>query len=123
MIPEEAAQLQKDLEGEYDAPNWLLEGAREAAAEVLRLQAEVASYRSAICFETTCTGCAGLLDQLVQLQAERDQYRDLAEQLYTDDACVFDHHGGCQAHLRLEPEPGEECPDGRAQRLFAKKEE
>lgn len=123
MTPEEAAQFQKDLEEEYDAPNWVLEGAREAAAEVLRLRAEVAGYRAAICFETTCVGCARMLDQLARLEADRDQYRDLAEQLYQPEPCSFDHHGGCQEHLWLEPGPGEECPDGRAQRLFAKKEE
>lgn len=50
--------------------------------------------------------------------AERDTYRDLAKDLYDNDECWFDHHGGCQAHGWLEPEPGEECPDGRAQRLF-----
>lgn len=61
-------------------------------------------------------------EQLREIERERDMYRDLAEQLYQDDACVFDHHGGCQAHGWLEPAPGEECPDGRAQRLFAKKD-
>ena len=59
-------------------------------------------------------------DELAKMTAERDMYRDLAEQLYQTDACSFDHHGGCQAHMWLDLQPGEECPDGRAQRLFAK---
>lgn len=49
---------------------------------------------------------------------ECNMYRDLAKDLYDNDECWFDHHGGCQAHGWLEPGPGEECPDGRAQRLF-----
>lgn len=37
--------------------------------------------------------------------------RDLVD----DDACWFDHHGGCQAHGYLSLQPGEICPveDGR----------
>ena len=44
-------------------------------AEVDRIRAEVAGYRSAICFETTCTNCAGMLDQLAQDEAEADRLR------------------------------------------------
>jgi hypothetical protein len=62
-------------------------------------------------------------DELAKMAAERDMYRDLAEQLYQTDACSFDHHGGCQAHMWLDLQPGEECPDGRAQRLFVKMKE
>ena len=32
--------------------------------------------------------------------------------------CRFDHHGGCQEHGYLSLENGEECPQGRAQRLI-----
>ncbi len=49
---------------------------------------------------------------------ECNMYRDLAKDLYDDEPCSFDHHGGCQAHMFLEPEPGATCPHGRAQRLF-----
>ena len=115
--------LAEDDQLDPEEPYYLAMEVPALLAEVRQLRTEVAGYRSAICFETTCTGCAGLLDQLAQLEADRDLYRDLAVQLYQDDACDFDHHGGCQSHMWLEPEPGEECPDGRAQRLFAKPKE
>lgn len=60
------------------------------------------------------------VDEIERLRAERDTYRDLAKELYQPGTCSFDHHGGCQEHLWLDLGPGEECPDGRAQRLFAK---
>lgn len=47
----------------------------ELLAEVDRLRSEVSGYRSAICFETTCTGCAGMLDQLAQADSTIDQLR------------------------------------------------
>lgn len=60
--------------------------------------------------------------EVERLRTERDLYRNLARQLYDDDPCSFDHHGGCQTHMWLEPEPGEECPDRKAQRLFAQED-
>lgn len=39
-------------------------------AEARRLQEEVESYRAAICFETTCTNCAHMLDRMAGLDAE-----------------------------------------------------
>lgn len=45
--------------------------------------------------------------------------RRLLAELTDLDPCWFDHHGGCQAHGFLEPEPGEECPHAEAKRLLA----
>ena len=67
---------------------------QEILAEFQKLRAEVAGYRSAICFETTCTGCAGLLDQMVQLEAERNQFRNDAKWLF-DDFAWEDHWRYC----------------------------
>lgn len=115
--------LAEDAQLDPEEPYYLALEVPNLLKEVRNLQSEVAGYRAAICFETTCVGCAGMLDQLAGLEADRDLYRDLAEQLYQPGPCSFDHHGGCQEHLWLSLGPGEECPDGRAQRLFAKKED
>lgn len=48
---------------------------------------------------------------------ELDTLRRLLVDLIDPEDCWFDHHGGCQAHGFLEPEPGEECPHGTARRL------
>jgi hypothetical protein len=48
------------------------EALQRVRAEVDRLRAEVAGYRSAICFETTCTSCARTLDGMAGAEAERD---------------------------------------------------
>lgn len=41
---------------------------------------------------------------------------DLVQNLYDPEPCSFDHHGYCQIHFFLQEG---ECPDGRAQQLFA----
>lgn len=41
---------------------------------------------------------------------------DLINDLYNPEPCSFDHHGYCQEHFFLQEG---ECPDGRAQKLFA----
>lgn len=53
-------------------------------AEVDRLRAENDGYRAAICFEATCTGCAGLLDQMVRLEAENAAARELHQPVTVD---------------------------------------
>lgn len=37
--------------------------------ENAELKAENESYKAAICFETTCTNCASMLDQLAEMEA------------------------------------------------------
>lgn len=44
---------------------------------------------------------------------------DLLRSLVDDDACWFDHHGGCQAHGYLLLEPGEKCPQAEAKEILA----
>lgn len=44
-------------------------------AENRALRSEVQSYRSAICFEVTCTGCAALLNKLAAAEAEIERLR------------------------------------------------
>jgi hypothetical protein len=44
--------------------------------------------------------------------------RDLLESLVSVEACQFDHHGGCQAHLYLTLEPGEKCPQQELKELI-----
>jgi hypothetical protein len=51
------------------------EALQRVRAEVDRLRAEVAGYRSAICFETTCTSCARTLDSMAGAEAELDRLR------------------------------------------------
>lgn len=43
-----------------------------AAREATRLREEVEGYRAAICFETTCTNCAHMINRAAGLEAERD---------------------------------------------------
>lgn len=38
----------------------------------------------------------------------------------SEDPCVFDHHGGCQAHGFLSLKPGELCPTARAHALLVR---
>lgn len=52
---------------------------------------------------------------LVRQLAQRDA---LLRELVDPDPCRFDHHGGCQAHGHLEPEPGEACPHAAAKALL-----
>lgn len=42
-------------------------------------EAEVSEYRSAICFETTCLGCASLLNQLAQAEATHQALTDAVQ--------------------------------------------
>lgn len=46
--------------------------------------------------------------------------RELLEALVDPDPCWFDHHGGCQAHGWLEPDPGAVCPQERLKALLEK---
>jgi hypothetical protein len=53
-----------------------------AAAEIKRLQALVDDYENSICWDTTCTNCAKLLDdnydqycEIERLRAERDDHK------------------------------------------------
>lgn len=50
-----------------------------------------------------------------QLKAARSILREFLD----DDECQLDHHGGCQTHGHLEPEPGERCHMVRARELLA----
>jgi hypothetical protein len=43
----------------------------------------------------------------------------LLRDLTDGDPCLFDHHGGCQAHGYLTLQPGELCPHEEAKRLLA----
>lgn len=45
--------------------------------------------------------------------------REFLEWFHDTDPCRFDHHGGCQAHGFLEPEPGEVCPQRQLADLLA----
>lgn len=101
--------------------------AREASEDVAKMRDRLDRYRFAMAREIEALAherdqLKAINDRMAadreRLIAERDTYRDLAKELYDDEPCSFDHHGGCQAHGWLEPGPGEECPDGRAQRLF-----
>lgn len=44
--------------------------------------------------------------------------RQLLEALIDDGPCIYDHHGGCQAHGFLSLEPGELCPHEKAKWLL-----
>jgi hypothetical protein len=44
--------------------------------------------------------------------------RDLLSSLVDEDACWFDHHGGCQGHGYLSLEPGEKCPQAEVKTLL-----
>ncbi len=64
------------------------------------------------------------LDAAEAAPASVDQlYKLLADLVPLDedgqDACWFDHHGGCQAHGYLELKPGERCPVAETRELLA----
>ncbi|MPV50096.1 hypothetical protein GCG21_08765 [Pseudactinotalea sp. HY160] len=52
-------------------------------AEVERMREEAELYRTAICFETTCTNCARLLDRMVGLDEEVDRLTRMSEGMQT----------------------------------------
>lgn len=47
-----------------------------------------------------------------------DEMQRLLDQLTDPSPCWHDHHGGCQAHLFLELEFGETCPNLLSRRLL-----
>lgn len=61
-------------------------------------------------------------EDLAHLRDEYGAQLDVAYRLIRDlideDACWFDHHGGCQAHGYLSLEPGEKCPHQEAKELL-----
>lgn len=63
---------------------------------------------------------AGAVQVAEDLRVEVGRLRDLIRDLADEDACWFDHHGGCQAHGYLSLKPGEKCPQQEARELFAK---
>lgn len=116
-------ELQEELldyfdENEVEALPVLMQ---EILAEFQKLRTETAKFQHAL--NSAVQAGVAMEDGWREAERERDLYRDLAKRLYQTEPCNLDHHGGCQEHGWLEPGPGEECPDGRAQRLFAKKEE
>lgn len=54
-----------------------------------------------------------------ELEAERDQYLLLINDLTDPGDCDFGHRGGCQAHGYLSLEPGQLCPHAEAKQLLA----
>lgn len=67
-----------------------------------------------------------LVDALTQAIAPKGEAagvtmpRELAESLLSHDDCSLDHHGGCQTHNNLEPEPGETCPQAVLKALLTR---
>ena len=75
----------------------------EAAALVDQVVAEVLAGRA----------------RITELEAAQAALRPLIESFIDPDQCLFDHHGGCQAHGYLSLEPGELCPNEEAKRWIA----
>lgn len=62
-----------------------------------------------------------MLPKSLVLQVLRDAVpapRDLLEALVQNEACSFDHHGGCQSHGYLSLEPGQVCPQAQLKSLL-----
>ncbi len=57
--------------------------------------------------------------ELARVTADRDRLAEALRELIDPSECRFDHHGGCQEHGFLEPEPGEVCPHAKAKQLLA----
>ncbi|GAA0969911.1 hypothetical protein GCM10009555_017880 [Acrocarpospora macrocephala] len=81
------------------APTSVYRRQRDEQAETEQLRAKVAAYESAICWETTCTGCARLLGQCraaeeraERAEAERDQLRAAVQSAA---GAYVEAHGTC----------------------------
>jgi hypothetical protein len=96
--------LAEDAQLDPEEPYYLALEVPDLLKEVRQLQSEVAGYRAAICFEVTCVGCARMLDQLAQFEAERD----LAKQLRNDAKWLFDDFAW-EEHWRYCDLPEGEC--------------
>ena len=62
-----------------------------------------------------------LAQRTKDLEAEQAQVAEataLLREFVDDDPCQLDHHGGCQTHGFLEPEPGERCHVERAREFL-----
>lgn len=76
---------------------------RRLLDEVQRLRAEASGYRSAICFETTCTNCAGMVDRMAGAEADLERSRSECAALTAKAeaaAAVGERVEGALAHIR-----------------------
>lgn len=93
----------------------------EAGAALTVGRREVELYRDACsqCGQPYSERACGPTHAII---AQRQQSvlapRDLLASLVDDEACWFDHHGGCQAHGYLSLEPGEKCPQQELKELL-----
>ena len=72
----------------------------ELVERVRELQDEAQSYRSAICFETTCTNCVRMLDQLASLEAKCERVRAVAD-AYAEQPDVMEPCGASAQSIRF----------------------